>query len=198
MGLKICQVGEPVLRAPARELRRAEILGRPVQQLIEEMRETMRAAPGVGLAAPQVGEGLRLAVIEDRPDYVAGLSPDARADRERAAVPFHVIINPRIEAEPGGEVEFFEGCLSLTGYVALVPRELAVRVTCLDERAEERVIRARGWYARILQHEIDHLGGALYVDRMLPRTFMSAENFARHWANKSLVEIRAALLGEHG
>jgi len=102
MGLKICQVGEPVLRAPARELRRAEILGRPVQQLIEEMRETMRAAPGVGLAAPQVGEGLRLAVIEDRPDYVAGLSPEARADRERAAVPFHVIINPRIEAEPGG------------------------------------------------------------------------------------------------
>ena len=195
MGLNICQVGEPVLRAPARELRRAEILSRPVRQLIEEMRETMRAAPGVGLAAPQVGEGLRLAVIEDRPDYVAGLSPEARADRERAAVPFHVIINPRLEAEPGGGVEFFEGCLSLTGYLALVPRQLAVRVTCLDERAEERVIRARGWYARILQHEIDHLGGALYIDRMLTRTFMSAENFARHWADKSLAEIRAALLG---
>jgi len=193
MGLKICQVGEPVLRAPARELRRAEILGRPVQQLIEEMRETMRAAPGVGLAAPQVGEGLRLAVIEDHPDYVAGLSPEARADRERAAVPFHVIINPRLEAEPGEEVEFFEGCLSLAGYVALVSRARAVRVTCLDERAEERVIRARGWYARILQHEIDHLGGALYIDRMLTRTFMSAENFARHWADKSPAEVRAAL-----
>jgi peptide deformylase len=193
MGLKICQVGEPVLRAPARELRRAEILGRPVQQLIEEMRETMRAAPGVGLAAPQVGEGLRLAVIEDHPDYVAGLSPEARADRERAAVPFHVIINPRLEAEPGEEVEFFEGCLSLAGYVALVSRARAVRVTCLDERAEERVIRARGWYARILQHEIDHLGGVLYIDRMLTRTFMTAENFARHWADKSLAEIRAAL-----
>src|SRR4051794_18356272 len=114
MLLKIVQAGEPVLRARARDLSMEEIRSAETQQLIELMRLTMRDAPGVGLAAPQVGLGLRLAVIEDQPDYVRDLSAEAIAERERSPVPFHVIINPVIEldAEP---VEFAEGCLSLTG-----------------------------------------------------------------------------------
>jgi peptide deformylase len=77
-------------------------------------------------------------------------------------------------------VQFFEGCLSVAGFTAVVPRARAVRVECLNERAEQVVIEAEGWYARILQHEIDHLRGKLYIDRMITRSFMTAENFNRY------------------
>jgi peptide deformylase len=97
-------------------------------------------------------------------------------------VPFHVIINPRLTPVGEEEVEHFEGCLSVTGYTAMVVRARRVRVECLDGRGEPRVIDASGWYARILQHEIDHLEGDLYVDRMDPRTFMTLENQRRYWS----------------
>jgi peptide deformylase len=87
-------------------------------------------------------------------------------------------------------VEFFEGCLSLNGFTAIVRRALAVRVDCLNEHAEPTVIHARGWYARILQHEIDHLNGTLYIDRMLSRSFMGRENFERHWKDVPVAEFR--------
>jgi peptide deformylase len=180
--LKIVQAGEAALRAEAVPLDPADIQSEAVQQLIESMRETMRDAPGVGLAAPQVGLAIQLAVIEDRAEYQAALSAESLAERERTPVPFQVIINPRIM--PVGEelVEHFEGCLSVGGYTALVERWRRVRVECLDERGEPRVIDASGWYARILQHEIDHLLGTLYVDRMDPLTFMTLENQRRYWS----------------
>ena len=78
-------------------------------------------------------------------------------------------------------MEFFEGCLSLTGYVAIVPRARRVKVEFLNERAEPMTVVAEGWYARILQHEIDHLNGVLYLDRMHSRSFCSVENFERLW-----------------
>jgi peptide deformylase len=104
-----------------------------------------------------------------------------------------VIVNPEItvvEAEPA---TFFEGCLSLNGFTALVPRAAAVRVRCLNERAEPIVINARGWYARILQHEIDHLQGRIYIDRMQSRSFMEVDNYSRYWANMDISEVMAAL-----
>ncbi len=137
------------------------------------MRDTMREAPGVGLAAPQIGHSLQLAVIEDREEYLEGIAPGYLQERERTVVPFHVIINPRLTITEEAPAVFFEGCLSLDGFAALVPRAIAVRVDCLNERGEPLVIQARGWYARILQHEIDHLNGALYIDRMLSRSFMT-------------------------
>lgn len=191
--LKIMQVGERVLRQSARPLSIEEIRSEAVQRLIELMRETMRDAPGVGLAAPQIGLPLQLAVIEDDAERQRELSPEALAQRRRSAVPFHVIINPRLRLEPGPAVEFFEGCLSLTGYLAIVPRAAAVHVECLNERAEPLVIEAQGWYARILQHEIDHLEGTLYLDRMRSRSLMSAENLQRYWKDKSIEEICAEL-----
>jgi peptide deformylase len=103
-----------------------------------------------------------------------------------------VIINPRLTLE-SETVEFFEGCLSLPGFTAIVPRALAVKVDCLNERAEPVTIQARGWYARILQHEIDHLHGTLYIDRMLTRSFMGRENFERHWKDLPIAEIRRML-----
>lgn len=193
MILKIRSVGEPVLRGRARPLTAAEIRSPQTQDLIAFMRETMRDAPGVGLAAPQVGMPLQLAVIEDREDYFKDVGKEALAERERKPVAFHVIINPVLTLESNPEVEFFEGCLSVPGHMALVPRAGKVRVECLDEQGESRVIRASGWYARILQHEIDHLAGTLYVDRMHSKTLCTLENFTRHWRQKPIAEVKRLL-----
>lgn len=193
MILKICTVGDPVLRQAARPLIREEILEAHVQELIAHMRDTMRDAPGVGLAAPQIGLGLQLAVIEDRPEYMTSLPSRQIDERGRRPVPFHVIINPVLYREAESEVDFFEGCLSLPGFSALVPRATQVRVECLDQHGMPQVIRASGWYARILQHEIDHLNGTLYLDRMHTRTFASLDNLVRHWKDRSAEEIHAAL-----
>ncbi len=190
MRLKIVQVGERVLRQQAKTLSQAEIKSRETQQLIDWMRESMRDAPGVGLAAPQIGLSLQLAVIEDKPEYTKDASDEALKARERKPVPFHAIINPRITIQENTEVEFFEGCLSLAGFTAVVPRARKVRVECLDHKGAPKVIEASGWYARILQHEIDHLHGTLYIDSMHSRTFMSMENFNRHWKDKPMAEVR--------
>src|SRR5689334_791928 len=133
MPLSIVQAGEPVLRRVARPLRPNEIRSREIRELIQQMKETMYAAPGVGLAAPQIGQGIQLAVIEDRKEYIQDWTPQQLADRERKAVPFHVIINPKITLLGEERVEFFEGCLSLNNLMALVPRARRVRVECLNE-----------------------------------------------------------------
>jgi peptide deformylase len=189
MNLKIVQVGEPVLRQQAQPLSTEEIKSASIQQLIEMMRETMRTAPGVGLAAPQIGEPLQLAVIEDSADYLKGVPQELLAERERSAVPFHVIINPELSIIGDSTATFFEGCLSLSGFTALVPRALEVQVKCLNERAEPVMINARGWYARILQHEIDHLQGNIYIDRMESRSFMTMDNYGAHWTGLPVKHI---------
>jgi peptide deformylase len=191
--LKIVQVGEPVLRQRARPLLQEEIALPETQQLIAWMHETMHDAPGVGLAAPQVGLPLQLAVIEDRPEYSKDMAPDKLAERERHAVPFQVLINPHIVEQSEEQVEFFEGCLSLSGFSALVKRSRHVTVEYWDERGEPRRVDAQGWYARILQHEIDHLHGRLYIDRMESRSFMSIDNLTRHWKDMPVQSIRLAL-----
>jgi peptide deformylase len=191
--LKIVQVGDPVLRQRARELTPEEISSLEVKSLIELMRDTMRDTPGVGLAAPQVGVGLRLVVVEDRAEYQKALSAEELAARERKPVDFHVLINPRLVVEDATLVEFHEGCLSVSGFAALVPRARGVRVEALDEKGAPVSISARGWYARILQHEVDHLDGALYVDRMETRSFSTAENHRRHWAGHTTAQVREEL-----
>ena len=193
MRLKIVQAGDPVLRKQSQPLTKAEISSPSIQQLIELMREAMRAAPGVGLAAPQIGESMQLAVIEDRAEYLAHLSPEQLAHHQRAAIPFHVIINPKLTFLDDSSAQFFEGCLSVEGYQAVVDRALNVRVDCLNERAEAVTLKAHGWYARILQHEIDHLHGTLYIDRMKTRTLTNAENMLRFWRTHTIPEVLAEL-----
>jgi len=193
MKLKITSAGEPILRQRANALTLAEIRGEEIQQLIQHMHETMNDAPGVGLAAPQVGVPLQLAVIEDKQEYMSGLTPEHIAERERQPVPFRVIINPVLHVVGAAEVEFFEGCLSVPGFTAIVPRVRQVRVECLDQTGARQIIEASGWYARILQHEIDHLYGTLYLDRMLTRTFTTLDNHVRLWKNKTAAEVKAAL-----
>lgn len=194
MKLKICQAGEPVLRQAASQLALEEIKSPAIQQLIELMRETMRDAPGVGLAAPQVGESVQIAVIEDVDEYQKMLPEQILAERGRTAVPFHVIINPVIKLDESARATFFEGCLSVNGYAALVPRATSVKVECLNERGETRVIEAQGWYARILQHEIDHLHGTLYVDRMYTRSFINKDVYTKEWHTKPVAEAERAFL----
>lgn len=195
MLLPIVHAGEPVLRKPTRALSPKEISSKEIQNLIEHMRETMRGAPGVGLAAPQIGFSLQMAVIEDRKEYHKEISAEQLALRERRSVAFHVIINPRMRrpVDDGHMVEFFEGCLSLPGFFALVPRSRIVNVECLDHRGKSKTIEASGWYARILQHEIDHLHGNLYIDRMHSRTFSSTQNWEKFWKGKPIAEVRSEL-----
>lgn len=197
MVLPIFEAGETVLRRPARLLSSDDILSADTQTLIAAMYETMRAAPGVGLAAPQIGLDFQIAVIEDRAEYIAKMAPDQAAARRREPVAAHAIVNPVLEVIGTDTAEFFEGCLSLPSFTAIVPRALEVRVRCLNERAEPVIIEAYGWYARILQHEIDHLNGTMYIDRMLSRTFMGRQNFERYWSGVPVNDAKKAL-ASHG
>jgi peptide deformylase len=190
--LEIVQAGHPVLRQQARPLTPAEIAGKEIQTLIESMRKAMVDAPGVGLAAPQIGLSLQLAVIEDRAEYHKDVSAEQLRERERRPVPFHAIFNPRITEMSDTVADFFEGCLSLPGCSALVPRARSVRVEYLNERGIKETREASGWYARILQHEIDHLRGTLYIDRMDTRTFASLDNWNQFWKGKPISEIKKA------
>jgi len=193
MTLEIVQTGDPVLRRVARQMAVDEIRSVSTKHLIEQMRDTMRAAPGVGLAAPQIGESIQLAVIEDRIDYIKDVSSEQLSSRQRSPVDFHVIINPKISIVGETTVDFFEGCLSVAGFAAVVRRGASVRVECLNERAEPVTITAQGWYARILQHEIDHLNGTLYIDRMQARSFTNIENADRFWKSRTIEQVRKDL-----
>jgi peptide deformylase len=193
MTLEIVQTGDPVLRKVARTMSADEIRSAAIQQLIAQMRDTMRAAPGVGLAAPQIGESIQLAVIEDRIDYIKHSSPEQLATYQRSAVDFHVIVNPKLTLIGDETVEFFEGCLSVEGFTAVVRRNISVRVECLNDRAEPITINAQGWYARILQHEIDHLNGTLYIDRMQTRSFTTMENAEHFWHGRTIDQVHQEL-----
>ncbi|MCC7360893.1 MAG: peptide deformylase [Anaerolineales bacterium] len=148
----------PVLR------RKAKAVDNPntaeTQQLIEDMIATMRAAPGVGLAAPQVAVSQRIVVVEyaEAPD-------DLPEDVEPPEPKLYVIVNPEIVNRSDELVDGNEGCLSLPGYAGAVQRHQAVTVKALNRRGKPIKIKAHDWLARIFQHEIDHLDGVLYIDR---------------------------------
>ena len=134
-----------------------------LQTLIDNMIETMRTANGVGLAAPQIGQSLQLAVIETLPKGVEN-GEDIPNSRE-----LFVIVNPRIVWESREVIDGIEGCLSIPGYVGEVERAYAVRVRAQDRRGKPLKLRLKGWTARIFQHEIDHLDGVLYIDKLTDR-----------------------------
>jgi peptide deformylase len=189
----IVQTGAFGLRSRAQEVQPDRIATKEMQDLVTRMIATMRAAPGVGLAAPQIGVPLRVIVLEDRDELLKGLTPDERRERERAPFPTRVFFNPVLKPVGEERAMFFEGCLSVKGFVGLVDRSLEVEVTGLDEKAQPQTWRVRGWPARILQHEVDHLDGTLYIDRMKTRSFATAEHAKALYAGKPIAEIRKLL-----
>jgi peptide deformylase len=193
MSASIVQAGTAVLRERAVEIPPEKITSPEIRGLIEAMIAAMRAAPGVGLAAPQLGIPLRVFVVEDRDELARGLSDRERDERERVAVPVRVFVNPTVRPIGEEKVGFFEGCLSVRGYVGYVERWREVEVSALDENAQPQTWRVRGWPARILQHEMDHLEGTLYIDRMDTRTFAEQEIARDRFAGKSMDEVRALL-----
>jgi len=192
--LAIVQCGDPVLRRAAEPVDPADLRKPALLRLIAQMRATMEAAPGVGLAAPQVGVSLQLAVMQDDPERWGHLNDEERAARERDALPFTVLVNPAVTpVDEDGSVGFYEGCLSVPGLAAVVARHRAVRVKALDSRGEPVDRVYTGWPARIVQHETDHLGGRLYLDRAEARSLTTADNYARLWAGRPPADAAAAL-----
>jgi peptide deformylase len=189
----IVHAGNPVLRQHAAPVPLDLFGTAKLRQLVETMTEVMHTAPGVGLAAPQIGVGLALIVLEDAEALMTRLSPEERAARGRTPFPLTAIANPVLTLRGEAKATFFEGCLSVPGYMALVERALEVAVTGSDPHGEPVSWRVAGWPARILQHEVDHLAGTLYVDRMMTRTFASNAEVQERWLRASPDEVRAAL-----
>jgi peptide deformylase len=176
----IVRLGHPTLRGVAQALPPGRLAEPAVQELIDDLIETMRAARGVGLAAPQVGTSLQVFVYELAPPQAAPQpssatpAPDAAAekpppDSERtaaAAIPLHVVVNPMLTPMAGELVYDWEGCLSIPDLRGLVPRHPAVRVRGLDRQGQPLDYVAQGFEARIIQHEYDHLNGVVFLDRM--------------------------------
>jgi peptide deformylase len=192
--LPILECGDPALRRPAEQVDPARLGTGELRRLVARMRATMEEAPGVGLAAPQVGVAIQLAVLQDGPQRWGQLTEDERAARERTELPFTVLVNPVLEPLDGADlVNFYEGCLSVPGLTAVVARHRAVRVRALDEHGQPIDEVFSGWPARIAQHEVDHLGGRLYLDRAETRSLSTAGNYAQRWAGRPPADAALAL-----
>jgi peptide deformylase len=169
--LKVARMGHPVLRAKAKALDKATIASSPVQKLIDDMMETMAEYHGVGLAAPQVHEEVRL--------FVASL------DMERGEEPTEpiAIINPEVTPLGSEMRDDWEGCLSIPDIRGKVPRHFEVKVKGYDRYGDRIELRAKGFSARVIQHETDHLDGILFFDRMREfGTLTFLDEYARYWA----------------
>jgi peptide deformylase len=189
----IVQVGDPVLRAPTSAVELDAIRRTDMHELIQGMVAAMRKAPGIGLAAPQIGVSKRVIVIEDRPEMTAELPQQVLAEREREPRPLRVLINPVMTLAGDETRDFFEGCLSIRGYTAMVRRQREVKVSYLDERGDPQEWRPVGWQARVMQHEYDHLERVLYTDRMIAKSFMSIEEYKARYATKLVADVKQEL-----
>jgi len=192
--LPIVECGDPVLRRAAEPVDPSDLRTSELRLLIAQMRVTMEAAPGVGLAAPQVGVPIQLAVLHDGPERWGQLTEEERTGRERNGLDFTVLVNPTLRlVDDTDQVSFYEGCLSVPGLTGVVARHRAVRVQALDELGQpvDRVFS--GWAARIVQHEVDHLRGHLYLDRVEIRSLSTTGNYARLWAGRPPQDAAASL-----
>jgi peptide deformylase len=181
MLLKLYQAGQPILRQPAKQVSKQQLRTSHVQAVIDFMITTLRDAPGVGLAAPQIGEALQIIIIEDKANYHETVPPELLKEQGRKPIALKVLVNPTLEVINTDTAWYFEGCLSVDGYVGVVPRHKAVKVTAWDRHGKEVTYVTHGWQARILQHEIDHLAGKLYLETMTPKSFTSLKNFTMLW-----------------
>ena len=180
---EIVTVGDPVLRARAREVTAGELRSPAVQGLIDDLIDTMRAAGGAGLAAPQIGGSLRIFVVEVDHNPRYPYNPP---------IPLTVVVNPVIEPVDAETAEINEGCLSVPGLRGTVDRQVAVRVRSLDRDGAGHEDIRRGLTAGTFQHELDHLDGILFLDRVRdPTTFTTWEQFDRHHRDAFVARMEA-------
>ena len=179
--LNIETLNNPILRQKARPV---TVFDDDLQQLVDDMIETMREANGVGLAGPQVNQRLRLAVIETLPEK------DDEGNEIEGSRELMVIINPEIVSKSRSMDDGIEGCLSIPGYLGEVSRHTSIRVRALDRRGKKIRLRLKDWTARIFQHEIDHLDGVLFIDKLTdPDRFWTEEEFFQEQDEEETDEI---------
>jgi len=171
--LKVARLGHPVIRAPAHAVTKEAIGSPQTQQFIDDMIETMREYEGVGLAAPQVHVSSQIAVIE--------VAANRRYPGE-APIPLTVLINPKILNASSKQVVDWEGCLSVNEFRGQVPRAQALEVEAHNRKGDKVRLRAQGFFARVIQHECDHLAGKVFLDRMPTlATLTHLHEFVRYW-----------------
>jgi peptide deformylase len=171
--LKIARMGHPVLRKRARKVEPADVKSPAFQKLVDDMIETMREYEGIGLAAPQVHEGIRLALI--------GIQDGRGEERSIRVLP---VVNPEIEPVGKETEEDWEGCLSLPDLRGRVVRPSRIRLRALDRRGNKMEIDLEGYPARVAQHEIDHLDGVLFIDRMKAlETLTFLDEYGKYWVD---------------
>jgi peptide deformylase len=172
--LKVARMGHPVLRTRAREVERAELKHSAIQKLIDDMIDTMHEYHGVGLAGPQVHEGLRI--------FVAAIAPQEEEPLSPGDEPM-VFINPVVIPIGSDIVEDWEGCLSIPDIRGRVPRARSIQVAAMDRDGGRIALTSRDFPARVIQHETDHLDGVLFLDRMRSlQTLSFLEEYARYWS----------------
>jgi peptide deformylase len=177
----IVQAGHPVLRQHAAPFE-GQLEPEELSRLIVLMRKVMHAAPGVGLAAPQLGIPLQLAVLEDQFE----IDEVTAAARGRAPLEFFAMLNPRYSRLGNGTAAFFEGCLSLSGLQAVVERPESVRLDYVTPDGGQVARASSGWRARGVQHESEHLHGRLYIDRAELRSLSTNTEYAARWAEPGI------------
>jgi peptide deformylase len=174
--LKVARLGHPVLRQVAKPVPQGEIKSPAIQRLIDDMIETMHEYDGVGIAAPQVHESLQIAVIE-----VARNPRYPRAPE----IPLTVLINPEITARSDAKRTGWEGCLSVDGLRGQVPRSEQLTARWLDRTGRPVQVEAQGFFAVVIQHEVDHLNGKVFLDRMADLTTLThLQEYERYWLHR--------------
>jgi peptide deformylase len=172
----IVSLGDAVLRQVAAPYD-GQVDDTVLAEFVQVMRRTMEAAPGVGLAAPQVGIAVQIAVLEDP----ATVSAEVAQARDRYPLEFFAAINPEYRAAGAKRRGFYEGCLSMPGYTGVVNRYFAVHAAYSDLEGHSHDKTFTGWQARIVQHETDHLRGTVYVDKLETRSLSTIDNLTAHW-----------------
>jgi len=178
---RVTKIGDPILRLVARDLTRAEIVSPELRRLAEDMIDTMHAEDGIGIAAPQIGEPVQVAVVE--------IEESSKRYPGMGSLGVTVFINPRVTVLDEAEQTYWEGCLSVPNLRGVVHRPRRVRVDYLDLDGHEQSLEAEGFPATVLQHELDHLQGVLFVDRVRDtRRLATVEEYQRHWADRPVEE----------
>jgi peptide deformylase len=181
--LDIQKLDNPILRKQTRKVTQFD---RDLQKLIDDMIDTMRDASGVGLAGPQVDRPLRLTVVETLPDY------DEDGNEIEGTRDLFVLVNPEIVWQSDEMVKGVEGCLSIPGFVGEVKRHKSIRVKAQDRHGKQIRLRLHDWTARIVQHEVDHLNGVLYIDKLTkPENFWTEEEFSEMQETAGAEEVPA-------